>query len=524
MRYFRALTLSLLVLLALTTGCTQETRVEVDASPTGQIWHRHDANPASSPTEGEVQPEPPKPETERFSVIVEADPEGKARVSGSGTYSKGQKVVVEAEPEEGFVFAGWVDGRGNVRSFRKKFEFEVSEDTTLVAVLEHVENTQFEGFLPGILVNEERAVPQLSPDHRYLLGMQDGVLTLTRFPGNDVVRTFPAEEKHLVRGFKWAPWGDAFAYHTECEEPGGSGGVYLTKLDGSTEKVASVEPPDLGPRQMLWSPCGRYLFWDKPFSIYHRETGELLVRRDIDDRYSEVRSPLFSEDGSKLSFSLLRDDGSENLWVMDLHSGDIRQVTNAGEGDYPFCWVDDTTLLVRVGAVSTGGGLIYGLAAVDVETGARELVDYPSCGGPDDHPSRRINIVKGISPEKNYLIGESRSADGTDSRIYLLDLQSRRREVISEGETSSEGYGLLEVLWIKGEQVLLNARKESYDDVDHDSRDPYVVLQYSRGNGCLLLVESETQVRLLGIDDDTLYYLQLNKTGSHWSVRHRRLN
>jgi hypothetical protein len=61
---------------------------------------------------------------------------------------------------------------------------------------------------------------------------------------------------------------------------------------------------------------------------------------------------------------------------MDVHNGSIRQVTDAGEGDYPFYWMDDTTLLVRVGAIGTGGGNISGLAAVDLEAGSRELVDY----------------------------------------------------------------------------------------------------------------------------------------------------
>ncbi len=412
--------------------------------------------------------------------------------------------VIESSPAvyAGKVYFGCADGK--VYALREEME------------------ALFEALLPGTLGDRERAVPQLSPDHRHLLGLQNGMLTLTRFPGNGFIRTFPAEEKHLVRGFIWSPRNDAFAYHTEHEEPGGSGGVYLVKLDGSTQKVAALEPPDMGPRQMLWSPCGRYLFWDKPFSIYDRETGRLLVREDIDDH---VRSPLFSENGSKLALTLLKDDGSENLWVMDLDSGSIRQVTNAGEGDYPFWWMDDTKLMVRIGAVSTGGGLIYGLAAVDLETGSRVVVDYPSGGGGlDGPPLRRIHVVKGVSPKGDHLVGESRSAAGTESRIYLLDLGTGRREVILEGKTPSEGYGLPQVLWIDEEQMLLSLRKESYGDVDYRSQDRYQIVEYSSGNGCLLLVESEARMRLLSIDDNRLYYLELDGTGSYWSVRHKSLN
>ena len=360
-------------------------------------------------------------------------------------------------------------------------------------------------------------VPQLSPDHRHLLSLHKDLWNLARFPENDLACTYPVEEKHLVSGFAWAPRSDAFAYHTEHEASGGSGGVYLAKVDGSSERVADLEPPKLGSRQMLWSPCGRYLFWDDPFTIYDRETGELLVRKDIDDH---VRSPLFSADSSKLALTLLRDDGLENLWVMDLDSGSVRQVTDEGEGDYPYRWMDDTTLMVRIGAVGTGGGHVYGLAAVDLETGSRVLVDVdePSSDGLDGPWLRRIHVVKSFSPDGDCLIGESRTGAGTESRIYLLELETGRREVILEGETPSEGYGLGQVLRTQAGQVVLSVRKESYDDVDHDSQGGYQILEYSTESGCLLLAESKTKTHLLGIVDGQLYYLILNETGSEWST------
>jgi hypothetical protein len=192
---------------------------------------------------------------EMCEIIVEADPEGSGRVTGTGTYGKGQKVTVEAEPEEGFVFAGWKEG-AFIRGFNKKFQFEVSGDIKLVAVFDDLEKAQFETTLPGTLGDREEAVPQLSPDHMHLLGLQNGTLTLNKFPENNLISIFPVEEKHRVRGFKWAPQGDAFAYHTDYEEPGGGGGVYIAKLDGATEKVAALEQPDLVSRQILWSPCG----------------------------------------------------------------------------------------------------------------------------------------------------------------------------------------------------------------------------------------------------------------------------
>lgn len=370
------------------------------------------------------------------------------------------------------------------------------------------------------------APPQLSPDHKHLLGLQNGTFTLTRFPGGDLIRTFPTERKHVVRGFQWAPQSDAFAYHTEHKEPGRSGGVFLVSLDGSKKELAALEPPNVGTRQMLFSPSGRCLFWDKPFSVYDREAGELLVRKDVDDRYSFIRSPLFSRDGSKLAFTLLEDDGSENLWVMDLESGDIRQETEADEGDYPFFWMDDTTLLVRIGAVGTGGGHIYGLAAVDLETDCRVLVDVdtPSSNGLGSRPLRRIHVVKGVSPGRDYLVGESRTGAGTESRVYLLELKTGGREVILEGKTPSEGYGLVQVSWMNEERMLLCVRQESYSDVDYLPRIRYQILEYIGGSEVDLLVESEAEIHLLGMEDSRLYYAELDETGSHWSLKHKSLD
>lgn len=459
---------------------------------------------------------------ELYKIIVEPDPEGGGRVTGSGTYSKGQNVTVEAEPEEGFVFAGWQDDRRIVRSFSRKFEFEVSEDLKLSAVFDHLEKAQFEATLPGTFGNSE-AVPQLSPDHTHLLGLQNGMLTLNGFPESNLINTFPAEEKHLIRGFKWAPQGDVFAYHTEHEEPGGSGGVYIAKLDGTTEKIAALDWPELCSRQILWSPCGRYLFWNKPFSIYNRETGELLVRKEIDVQYSFVRSPLFSGDGSKLAFTLFKEDGSENLWVLEMRDGTARQVTDAGEGDYPFYWLSDSRLLARVGAIGTGGGTITGLAVVDLETGNRELVGCPPESELTDQHPRRLYIAKGVSPKEDYLIGESRDTAGAESKIFWQDLKSGKREIFLEGETALEGYSLQQVLWINGEQMLLNIRKDSYGIADYDSKGRHLIMKYTRGGECIPVVVNEKNMHLLGIEGGRLYYLESNKTGSHWSCHNIQL-
>jgi hypothetical protein len=89
-----------------------------------------------------------------------------------------------------------------------------------------------------------------------------------------------------------------------------------------------------------------------------------------------------------------------------------------------------------------------------------------------------------------------------------LDIKNGQRETILEG------YSLLQVLWKTGEQMLLNVR-DSYDDEDYYSKNYYPIKKYSRGSECVPLVESETEVHILGVQDGWLHYLESNKTGSH---------
>ncbi|MGE5579280.1 MAG: hypothetical protein ACM3WU_04465 [Bacillota bacterium] len=379
-----------------------------------------------------------------------------------------------------------------------------------------------ESELPGSDDLADKAVPQLSPDRKHLLRLWNSGFALTEFPTGKPEHTFPVEGNHRVIDFGWAPGGDAFAYHTEHSEPGGSGGVYIARVDGSTEKLATLEPPKLGPRQMVWSPCGRYLFWDQPFSIHDRNTGETLIRKHINESYQCVRSPLFVEGGSRMAFTLLEDDGSENLWVMDIDQGSIRQVTDADEGDYPFFWMNDSTLLVRIGAIYTGGGLVYGLASVDVETGSRAVVDMDSSPSisPDGPPFRRIHVVRSISPKGDRLVGESRSLAGDDSRVYLLDLASGQRVTLLEGETPDEGFAIAQALWMDGGRILMNVVRQSYGEELSSSGSRYRILEYSGADGFRTLAESATRMQLLGVLGEKLYYLELDETGSSWQVKH----
>ena len=67
--------------------------------------------------------------------------------------------------------------------------------------------------------------------------------------------------------------------------------------------------------------------------------GKILLEEKITEPLTFMRSPLASNDGRQIAFSLLGSSG-ENLWLWDLRNGHLRQITVANEGDYPFHWVD----------------------------------------------------------------------------------------------------------------------------------------------------------------------------------------
>ena len=69
-----------------------------------------------------------------YEIVVEADPEAGATVSGSGTYFEGETVTVTAEPNENYTFVNWTEGE-QVASEELVYTFTATKDCTLVAHL-----------------------------------------------------------------------------------------------------------------------------------------------------------------------------------------------------------------------------------------------------------------------------------------------------------------------------------------------------------------------------------------------------
>lgn len=153
----------------------------------------------------------------------------------------------------------------------------------------------------------------------------------------------------------------------------------------------------------------------------------------------EMREPLMAPDFSRLAFSLFEvvpDDTGEDLWIADRPlSGAsagaggptaVRRLTTGNLGGYPVRWLGDlpdgsdpggrqTYVLVRLGAVSTGGGTSTGLAVVNAETGA--MTTWFAEGNLVHRPVL-IDLEGGWA-----LIGLYHSITGRDGRAFWTPLR-----------------------------------------------------------------------------------------------------
>ena len=124
-------------------------------------------------------------ELREYEVTVEANVAAMGTVIGSGTYEPGQTVTVKAEPEEGYVFEYWVKNGEVLDEAGRKYEFQVEQDSNLVAVYD---------------INFDHLV--LTDDlSGYLLPVvHDGALGLINMSGETVIRFTDVVDTDALKG------------------------------------------------------------------------------------------------------------------------------------------------------------------------------------------------------------------------------------------------------------------------------------------------------------------------------------
>ncbi len=369
-----------------------------------------------------------------------------------------------------------------------------------------------------------KAPAPLSPERDYFLGSFAGALKLLDFPGQGLVWTYEVDEALAPRQYIWHPGGEAFllvsASEAESEsEAAGALHLHLIGLDGDKRKITTLDGAIFGTDTidlagadyrvgfLDWALQGEAIALDLHYEEYSSILvidlhGDVLLEKQFDDR-SFLRAPLSSPDGRQLAFTRFG-WGAEDLFLLDLESGRMRQVSESGEGNYPYLWLDQEQLLVILGAIGPGGGYHYGIALMDSVTGEQEwayAVDY------------RYNMyyLSAFCPAANYVLGTERDGAGTSARISIVEPQSGEKDYLVDD------FNVRQAEWISEDRVIMNLAGWQDSEEAYQGREDYHILAtYSPADGLTTQVESEEPLYLLGVADEELHYLEPAEDYPYW--------
>jgi hypothetical protein len=240
-----------------------------------------------------------------------------------------------------------------------------------------------------------------------LLSAHDGSVVRNLTPKFDQNYGFayiitPGGRWNTVAWMSWAPTGDKIAFFVRTEKERAL--VIEDAVSGRIERLIPMKTVD-EPESPAFSPDGHHIV----FSALRGAVGDLFIL-DLDsgkidnltnDAFADY-GPTFSPDGSYLVY-MSRISGNEKLIRLDLDTKKKTQLTFGTHDDAQAKFVDDHTLVFPSTAVNptvpiepevAKNGNVFNIWTLDMKTG--ELRQYTDCVGgnttpivlPDDHAPR----------------------------------------------------------------------------------------------------------------------------------------
>ena len=198
--------------------------------------------------------------------------------------------------------------------------------------------------------------------------------------------------------------------------------IYTMDSDGTNQtRLTFNEAIDAGP---AWSPNGQQIVFaserdgKRNTEVYVMDADGQNQRRLT--RHPGIDSqPEWSPDGSQIVFTNDRDVGRLNIFVMDTHGGNVRQLTRMGFASRPKWSPNGKRILFE--AVMDNGRQVY---MVDADGRNHWQVSFPTL--------RAGMFARGWSPDgKRILYTEAIGHSVNDATLIIATLHPTRREVIN---------------------------------------------------------------------------------------------
>jgi len=222
------------------------------------------------------------------------------------------------------------------------------------------------------------------------------------------------------------------------------GGLWTLPVAGGAAKRISDIYEDI--RQPVWSPDGSAITY---FSYAEGNYDIWSVAPDGSNRRKltwgafDDREPMWSHDGTRVAFSSDRGNhlGSDyNIWVLDVRTGEMRQLTTDPSEDYMPTWSPDDRE-IAFASTREGGRSIWAVSVADLkqrkvltsETARLDAPSYSPSGTLVYHattPTTSQYLVNGapISGDENVFAFRASWASPSEL-VYVSDGRIRRRTI-----------------------------------------------------------------------------------------------